>query len=160
MRRILLIITILIIIISIMFFVMASMFSEPNIEDRYQYACKLIEKEYNILLEPEEIVSFKDAISRDYACAVAFRLTDSHKLDLREMILKDETWIKANYDIVNTYIMNFVSFDEILLDIKELCDDSDTYIKVIVWENNMYVNRFSIMAVNIRQDELYYFTWN
>ena len=60
----------------------------------------------------------------------------------------------------STYIAYFISFDEILSDMKKLCDNDDTYVKVIVWENNEYVNRFSIMAVNIQQGMLYYFTWN
>lgn len=161
MRKILL--TIIIFVMAV-FLLMMHMFLQPNVnvEKQHQYSCKLIEKEYNILLDPGEIISYKCSYSRDYACAIAFRLTDSHNLKLKEMILKDEDWIKAktNDDIVNTYIAYFISFDEILSDMKKLCDNDDTYVKVIVWENNEYVNRFSIMAVNIQQGMLYYFTWN
>ena len=159
MRNILLTIIIFVV---VAFLLMIHMLLQPNMEKRYQYSCKLIEKEYNISLDPNEIISYKCSSSRDYACAIAFRLTDSHNLELKEMILKDEDWIKAktNDDIVNTYIAYFVSFDEILSDMKKLCDNDDTYVKVIVWENNAYVNRFSIMVVNIQQSVLYYFTWN
>lgn len=140
------------------------LFSPVSIEQGYQHTYASIDQEYGITLDPNvaKIVSHNAIYSRDYICTASFKLSDTYSLELKDEILEDETWAKAvdHHDIVDTYITPFISSIENLSEMKDLCSDESTYIKVITWKSNEYVKRFSILAVCPQRNQLYYFTWN
>lgn len=132
-------------------------------DDKHEYVYSLIQEEYGIVLTERDVVNitYEPIYSRDFACVAAIKLSDDYAISLGEFIRNDVSWILASNagETIDKYIEPSLSSFKNLSALKDCCMEDDSYIKLIIYEEDLpYEQEFSILVVSISKAELFYFT--
>ena len=132
-------------------------------DNNLEYVYSLIQEEYGIELTESDGVdtAYEPKYSRDFACVATIKLSDEYAHVLEEYIRDDASWLPTSgaEEIIAKYIEPSLSSFENLSALRSCCMRNDSYIKLIVFEEELpYVQKFSILVVNTSDTELFYFT--
>jgi len=132
-------------------------------DNNLEYVYSLIQEEYGFEFTECDVVdtAYEPKYSRDFACVASIKLSDEYAHVLEEYIRDDASWLPAcrAEEIIAKYIEPSLSSFENLSALRSCCMRNDSYIKLIVYEEELpYVQKFSILVVNTSDTELFYFT--
>ena len=133
-------------------------------ENNYEYLYSLIQEEYGIELTKCDVIDtvYEPKYSRDFACVASIKLSDEYTHVLEQYIRDDASWLStcSAEEIIAKYIDPALSSFENISTLRSCCMRNDSYIKPIVYKENLpYDQEFSILVVNTSDAELFYFTW-
>ena len=139
------------------FFLRAALGITPGAAKKY--VTGKLRDEYGIELiagdvDSSHIVTYT---SRDLAWHAEYHLTDSGSTRLEDVILKDGAWEKTSEQTQLRKYLSVGTENEIYNNMDRCFEQSESYVKMTtVFDENGYLDKYSIVVANPSAGELYY----